>query len=294
MQRYNQIKRILVFILALNWLVALVKIIFGYFIKSVSMVADGFHSLSDGASNIIGLIGIGLASKPIDREHLYGHKKYETFATVVIAVFLFMIAFSVLSEAIRRIFNPVIPQVNIYSFIIMIITIMINIFISRYEYRKGKYLNSDILISDSYHTLADIFTSISVIVALVSVRLGFPLMDTFASILISLFITYIGLKIIRESSRILCDTAVIDNTQIEEVVKGIDEVIECHKIRTRGRADDIHMDLHVVVKPDMRMDKAHQISYEIEDRIKKVFPQVTDIVVHMESIGKRKRYKKEG
>ncbi|MCM8792187.1 MAG: cation diffusion facilitator family transporter [Candidatus Omnitrophica bacterium] len=293
MQNYNLIRKILIFILGLNWLIALIKLIFGYFIKSVSMIADGFHSFSDGASNIVGLIGVSFAAKPADKEHLYGHKKYETFACVMIAVILFIIAFNVLLHAIQRLFKPLIPEVNIYSFIIMGITIIINIFVSKYEYQKGKKLNSDILISDSYHSRSDILTSILVIITLISVKLGFPLMDIFSSFLITFFIASLGLKILKESSRILCDTAIIETERIEKIVKGVNGVLGCHKIRTRGRQDDIHMDLHVLVKSDMHMDRAHCISYEIEDKIKKAFPKVTDIVVHMESPAKRKKYKKQ-
>ena len=281
-------------VLFLNWLVAGAKLILGFFIKSISMIADGFHSFSDGASNIVGLIGISMASKPADKEHLYGHKKYETFASLIIAGILFLVVFNLLREAGRRFFNPLKPLVNIYSILVMLITLVINISVSQYEYKKGKQLNSDILISDSLHTLSDILTSLSVIIALIASKIGFPLVDIFSSLLIVLFITYAGLKILKETSKVLCDTAVIETAKIEDIVRSVDEVLDCHKIRTRGRKDDIHMDLHVVVKPDMHMDKAHKISYEIEEKIKKAFPYVTDIVVHMESFIKKKNKKGVG
>jgi len=289
MEREKTIKRILILVLFLNWLVAGAKLILGFFIKSISMIADGFHSFSDGASNIVGLIGISMASKPADKEHLYGHKKYETFASLIIAGILFLVVFNLLREAGRRFFNPLKPLVNIYSILVMLITLVINISVSQYEYKKGKQLNSDILISDSLHTLSDILTSLSVIIALIASKIGFPLVDIFSSLLIVLFITYAGLKILKETSKVLCDTAVIETAKIEDIVRSVDEVLDCHKIRTRGRKDDIHMDLHVVVKPDMHMEKAHRISYEIEEKIKKAFPYVTDIVVHMESFIRKKK-----
>jgi len=291
MEREKKIKRVLILVLFLNWLVAGAKLIFGFFIKSISMVADGFHSFSDGASNIIGLIGISMASKPADKEHLYGHKKYETFASLMIAGILFLVVFNLMREAIRRFLNPLKPLVNLYAILVMLTTLVTNIFVFNYEYKKGKQLNSDILISDSFHSLSDILVSLSVIVALVASKMGFPIVDIFSSLFIVLFIAYAGFKILKESSMVLCDTAVIETAKIEEVVKSVAEVIECHKIRTRGRKDDIHMDLHVVVRPDMHMDKAHRISYEIEEKIKKAFPYVTDIVVHMESFIKKKSKK---
>lgn len=281
---YKQIKAILILILVLNWAVAFAKILYGFMTKCTSMTADGFHSLSDGTSNIIGLIGIRIASQPIDKNHPYGHKKYETFFSLGIAALLFFVCVELTQEGIRRLIHPVTPQINFASFIVMISTLAVNIFVMSYEYRKGKSLRSDILVSDSLHTRADIFTSVSVIVTLVAVELGFPLLDPLATFLIVLFIAYAALKIIRDSSRVLCDTVVMDETKIIGIVLGIKGVKTCHKIRTRGRPDDIHVDLHVQVSSDMHMDVAHKISYDIEEAIKKSIPEVTDVVVHMEPI----------
>ena len=155
--------------------------------------------------------------------------------------------------------------------------------------KKVNGSQSDILISDSLHTKADIFTSLSVIVTLIAVKLGFPLVDPIVTIVISLFIAYAALGIIRQSSRVLCDTvAIVDVKKITDIVLGIKGVKTCHKIRSRGRPDDIKMDLHVQVEPDMHIDKAHKISYAIEEAIKKNIPEVTDVVVHIEPKEKKR------
>ena len=268
--------------LILNWLVALAKVIVGYWTDTNSMFADGFHSFSDGSSNIIGLIGIWAAAKPKDEEHLYGHKKYETFASIGIAILLILVCHNILRSSIERFFNLITPDVNIYSFSIMFMTIIVNIGVARYEYRKGKSTHSDILISDSLHTGADILTSLSVIIALIAVRLGYPIVDPLGSVFIALFIGYAAFRILRESCRVLCDTVVLDIKEIKKVVKGVEGVIDCHKIRSRGRRDDIHIDLHVLLNKDMHIDKAHNISYKIESEIKKRFPGVTDVLIHLE------------
>jgi divalent metal cation (Fe/Co/Zn/Cd) transporter len=105
--------------------------------------------------------------------------------------------------------------------------------------------------------------------------------------MISLFIAWAGLGIAKASSDVLCDTApLVDVTKISSIVLGIKGVRACHKIRTRGRPDDIHVDLHVQVAPDMHMDTAHKISFTIEDEIKKNIPQITDVLVHMEPLSK--------
>jgi cation diffusion facilitator family transporter len=286
--RYTKIKRVLLVILVLNWAVALAKILFGITSRCASMTADGFHSLADGASNIIGLIGISLASQPVDADHPYGHKKYETFFSLGIAALLFIVSFNLFREGITRFFTPAVALVDGRSFSVMLITLAINFLVTRYELKKGKLLKSDILISDATHTKADILTSISVIVTLVLIKLGFPKADSVTTAIIAIFIARAGFNIIKESSRVLCDTEAIAAKKIATVVLSVQGVQNCHKIRTRGRPDDIHVDLHVQVDPQMHMDVAHKISYAIEDALKKEISEITDVVVHMEPLSKTK------
>ena len=282
-EHYSRIRYVLIIVLILNWVVAIAKILYGLFTHFQSMTADGFHSLSDGTSNIIGLIGIHFACQPVDHDHPYGHKKYETFYSQGIAVLLFVVAFNLARKGIERIYHPAVSRIDVFSFIIMLVTIAINIWVMRYEFSKGRVLKSDILTSDSMHTKADIFTSLSVIIALVVVKLGFPILDPIATIVISLFIAHAGFDILKQSSAVLCDTApILDEQRIKDIVLGVNGVKSCHKIRTRGRPDDIQIDLHVQVNSSMHMEEAHKISYEIEGAIKKGIPEVSDVVVHME------------
>jgi len=288
-EHYKRIQWVLIWVLILNWGVALAKIIYGLSSRCSSMTADGFHSLSDGASNIIGIIGIHFACQPKDKEHPYGHKKYETFFSLGIAMLLFLLAFNLAKEGIGRLYKPVTPQIGIKSFIIMAVTMIINFWVMHFEHKKGEELRSDILISDAMHTKADIFTSLSVIIALIVIKLGYPILDPIATIVITLFIAYAGFYIVKHSSAVLCDTApILNNKKIADIVLGVKGVKTCHKIRTRGRPDDIYLDLHVQVDADMHIDNAHKISYEIEAAIKKDIPEITDVVVHMEPMARHR------
>jgi cation diffusion facilitator family transporter len=284
-KHYQKIKKILVIVLILNWAVALAKIIYGLSSRCFSMTADGFHSLSDGTSNIIGIVGIHLACQPVDKDHPYGHKKYETLFSLGIAAMLFIVSFNLLKQGWQRLQHPVFFQTDLGSFAVMLITLTVNIYVMRYEYKKGMELKSDILVSDSLHTRADIFTSFSVIISLIITKLGFPLIDPIVTILISLFIGYAAFEIAKQSSDVLCDTAVfLDDQKVKDIVLKIEGVRSCHKIRSRGRIDDVYIDLHVQVKPSMHIDNAHQISYRIEEAIKSAIPGITDVVVHMEPL----------
>ncbi len=279
---FKRIRSVLIIVLILNWIVAGAKIIYGIITRSSAMSADGFHSFSDGASNLIGLVAIAVASQPRDNEHPYGHKKYETFAAIVIAILLFMISFNLIRGGVIRFFHPVAPEVTLLSFIVMIATLAINCIVYIYEKNESKVLKSDILAADVEHTRSDMLISISVIAALVAVKSGFPVIDPIVSVFIALLIAYSGLEILKRSSDVLCDRAVIPVSAIEGVVLSIEGVRGCHDIRTRGREDDINIDLHAMVDADMTIGKAHSLNHKIQDAIKKKIEGVTHISIHIE------------
>jgi cation diffusion facilitator family transporter len=162
------------------------------------------------------------------------------------------------------------------------VTLAINLFVMIYETRMGRALKSNILISDALHTRADILTSSSVIVTLIGIKLGYSILDPIASLIISAFIGYAAVDILKESTRVLSDGVAIQIEEIKKLVLSIKGVKECHQIRSRGRPDDIHIDLHVLVDPEMHIHRAHHLSYAIENKIKRNFRGVTDVVVHME------------
>jgi cation diffusion facilitator family transporter len=286
-ERYLKIRWVLIYVLFLNWGVASAKLFYGWLTLSASMTADGFHSFSDGSSNIIGLIGIWIASRPIDETHPYGHKKYETLTSIGISILLFLVCFNVVREGVLRFLHPIIPQVSAGSFLIMGTTLAINILVMIYEKRMGVALKSDILISDALHTRADILTSFSVVVTLIGIKFGYPILDPIASLVIAGFIGYAAVNILKESSRVLSDGIAIPTQEIERIVLSIRGVQECHQVRSRGRGDDIHIDLHVLVDPEMDVHRAHHLSYAIENKIKRDFRGVTDVVVHIEPKEKR-------
>lgn len=291
-ERYLKIRWVLIYVLLLNWGVAAAKLLYGWLTRSASMTADGFHSFSDGSSNIIGLLGIWISSRPSDETHPYGHKKYETLTSIGISILLFLVCFNVVREGILRFLHPVVPEVYVSSFLVMGITLAINIGVMIYENRMGIALKSDILISDALHTRADILTSSSVIVSLIGIRFGYLILDPIASLVISGFIAYAAVDILKESSRVLSDGVAIPIEEIQRVVLSIRGVKECHRIRSRGRGDDIHIDLHVLVDPEVDVHRAHHLSYAIENKIKRDFHGVTDVVVHMEPLEKKEEKNK--
>jgi len=280
--RSKKVQQVLVLVLFLNLAVAFAKIIYGTLTGTLSMTADGYHSLFDGVSNIVGLVGIYISSRPPDREHPYGHQKYETFASIFIAVLLLFVGFEIFQNALNRFLVRSTPEVTALSFIIMLGTMSINYLVTRYEYGKGVSLRSQVLIADSMHTKSDIYVSLSVIASLVAIKSGFPLLDPVIALLISFLIFRAGLRIMRESSRVLLDMSRLEEEEICNLVLGVEGVLGCHKIRTRGGMGGIWIDMHVLVRSDMPLEDAHLIAHRVSKMLKAEYKDVSDVVVHLE------------
>ncbi len=280
--RFRQIRKVMVYVLFLNLAVSFAKIAYGFYTNVLSMQSDGFHSLFDGVSNIVGLIGIQIAAKPPDKEHPYGHRKFETLASIMIAVILAIVAFEIVHSAFDRFGNGNHPEVTAISFAVMLGTMLVNYSVTTYESKKGRQLNSEVLLADSAHTRSDIYVSLSVILGLIAIRLGYPIIDPAVSILIAFVILHAGAEIIFHSISILIDESQIDPEEISEVVCNVEGVIDCHNIRTRGPPGSVYVDLHVEVDPNMSTYKSHTISHIVQYRIKESFDGIEDVLVHIE------------
>lgn len=289
-EKIGQARSVLWIILALNWLVALLKLALGLFTGSMTIFADGLHSFSDGASNIIGLVALSIASHGPDEDHPYGHQKFETLASTAISVLLFLVALHIYKEAALGIFTdrPA-PEVNWLSFGLMGTTLLVNFFVVLYEKKKAKELQSELLNNDAWHTLTDIFVTISVLVALVGIRLNIPRLDALFALFIATVILVAAFRILKHSANILTDKAVLDQSFIEKVVRSVEGVKDCHEIRTRGRKDDAYVDLHVLVDNDMTVLDSHHVANLIERNIKREIPGVHDVVVHIEPVAHEHR-----
>ena len=269
-------------VLVLNLAVAAAKLVLGYATGAVSIVSDGFHSLTDSASNIIGLVGLRAARKPPDADHPYGHRKFETLAAGAIFIFLVVAVMEIGRTAIARLATPVPPAVTWVTFAVMIATLLINIAVVRYESGRGRALGSELLLADSVHTRTDVFATAGVLVSLAGVALGFPLLDPIGGVAIAILIARTSFEIARDTSSILSDRMVIDEDAIRGVVMTVPEVLGCHQIRTRGPLDHVFLDLHVWFPETMPLRQAHALSHAVKDRLMARFPQIRDAIIHIE------------
>jgi cation diffusion facilitator family transporter len=280
--RYASVTRVLRRVLVLNLLVAVAKIALGYYTGAISVLSDGFHSLTDTASNVVALVGVRIARQPPDADHPYGHRKFETMASLGILLFLLIVLVQVLWAAAERLVSGGAPTVNALSFFVMGATFLINLAVVIYERREGFRLSSEVLVADSHHTQSDLFTSATVIAALIAVKWGYPALDPIAAMIVAVFIGHACWDIFQETSRILADRIVIAADDISKVVHSVPNVIGCHHVRSRGSADHVFVDLHLWLDPNMRLDDAHRISHVVKDTIMARYPQIKDAVIHIE------------
>lgn len=272
------LSRVLVFNLA----VAAAKLILGYATGAVSVVSDGYHSIADSGSNVMGLIGLQYSRKPPDLDHPYGHRKFETLAAGGIFVFLLVAVVEIGRTALKRLASPAPPQVTWISFAVMFVTLGVNLAVVRYEASAGRRLNSELLLADAVHTRSDVFATVGVLFSLLVVWLGHPLLDPVAGVAIAVLIGHTSYEIARDMTGILADRVVIDEEQIRQAVMGVPEVLGCHHIRTRGSLDHVFLDLHVWLPADARLREAHRVSHVVKDRLMERFPQIADAIIHIE------------
>ena len=280
--RASEVSTVLYRVLALNLAVASAKIALGLTTGAVSVLSDGFHSLTDTASNLVAIIGVRVAGAPPDEDHPYGHRKFETMASVGILLFLLLVLLEVLSAAWDRFRSGGQPAINALTFIVMGATFAVNLAVVFYERRAAARLKSEVLLADAHHTLSDLLTSATVILALIGVQYGYGWLDPVAAVVVAAFIGYACWEIFRSTSGILADRIVIPEEEIRTVVSSVPDVVGCHNIRTRGTADFVFLDLHIWMDANMPLERAHSLSHVVKDRLMATFPQIKDAIIHIE------------
>ena len=281
--RYAEVFLVLTQVLVLNLIVAIAKIAFGYASGAISILSDGFHSLTDSASNIVGLVGIRAAGQPPDEDHPYGHRKYETVAAAALIVFLMLLFIEILRNAFNHLSGRTAPTtISMASFVVMLATIGVNLFVVSYETRAARRLGSEVLLADAIQTRGDVWSSLTVIVALIGVRLGWPILDPLAALVVAGFIGWAGYQIATATTPILSDRIVIAESDLERVVLSVPGVLGCHQIRTRGSSDHVFLDLHVWLPPEMHLRDAHALSHVVKDLLMARYPQIADAIIHIE------------
>jgi cation diffusion facilitator family transporter len=287
--RQSQVKKVLLITLALNLVVMALKAIVGVQIGSLSLQADALHSVTDSANNVVGLVANRLSDPTPDRDHPYGHQKFEGVAALGIAAFLLLACFEILQSAVTRLLQGGKPvEVAGPELWVILLVLGINIFVAYYERWMGQKLNSPILIADAYHTMSDIWITITVLVGLVGIWWGniekipqLQWLDTILAFPVALMVLRSGWMVLKENVPWLVDEMAIPPETISQIVMQVPGVINCHDIASRGVVGrQVFIEMHLTV--DVQdVESAHRITETIEAHLDEKFRPVR-VLIHVE------------
>jgi cation diffusion facilitator family transporter len=276
------VRKVLIITLLLNLFVMGLKAVVGYWTGSLSLIADALHSVTDSANNILGLIASRFSSPYPDREHPYGHLKFEAVGALGISAFLGIACFEILQGAIERIINGGNSvKISAPELWLLLIVLGVNIFVAFYERGVGKRVGSAILIADSQHTMSDIWVTISVIAGLIGVFLGYQWLDLVLSFPVALMVFWSGWSVLKENLPWLVDQMAIAPEIIYEIVMEVSGVINCHDIASRGVVGrQMFIEMHLIVEAT-EVERAHEITEAVEAKLEERFSPVR-ILIHVE------------
>ena len=269
-----------------NILLSVMKLIAGFIAHSNAMISDAIHSASDVFSTFVVIIGIKLASKKADKEHPYGHERLECVAAIVLSMVLFITGFGIGAAALKNITsgdynNIVVP--GILALVAAIVSIVSKEAMYWYTRYNAKRIDSSALMADAWHHRSDAFSSIGALIGIAGARLGFPIMDSIASLIIFVFIIKAAYDIFKDAIDKMVDRACDDDTvnQIRECVMKHEDVLGIDMLQTRIFGNKIYVDLEISTDGSYTLSKAHTIAESVHDDIEKSFPKVKHIMVHV-------------
>ncbi|MBP7689462.1 MAG: cation-efflux pump [Thermoflexales bacterium] len=276
------VRRVLIGIMLLNLIVTAIKFFVGALTGSIAVLADAFNALVDSSSNVIGLLGMRAAAEPPDADHPYGRRKYETIATLAIAGLMLLAGWEVLQDVFERLGGGQPPVVTTEALALILLTLPLNTFIVWFESKRARQLGSDVLMADATSTRVNIFVSLAALAGLIGSPIGLPWLDIVVALGIVVYVFRSAYGILRETSEVLTDSAMVDPHVVEDIARKVPGVWFATKVRSRGREDDVHLDLHIKVDPAMATEQAHAIASEVERQLQERVPGLVDAVVHIE------------
>ncbi len=280
--RNTKIQRVLLGLLVANLAVVGARFVIGLRTGSLGVLGDAVHSSVDAMNNVLGLTVMWFAAREPDEDHPYGHEKFETLGALAIVVFLSITGFELMKGAINRLgAGPAPLQISALEFAVLLGTLVVNTVVTVYETRRGRELNSDILLADSAHTRADVFITIGVLVGVLATQAGFWWVDSIVALLVAGVIVILAYSIVARSLPVLVDQPVAPAAEIQRVAESVDGVVTAYHIRSRGASDRRFAELTIAVKGDATVESSHHLADVVEMRLRKQL-EFQEVVVHIE------------
>lgn len=282
----NVANRVSLFTIIGNVVLSVIKLLAGIIAHSSAMISDAVHSASDVFSTFVVIIGIKLASKKPDKEHPYGHERMECVAAIVLAMVLFITGLGIGLEAVKNIIHGNYGDLQVpgvLALIAAIVSIVSKEAMYWYTRHYAKKIDSSALMADAWHHRSDAFSSIGALIGIGASRLGYPVMDSIASLVIFVFIVKAAFDIFKDAIDKMVDHSCdeeIEN-QIYECVMKNENVMGIDLLQTRVFGNKIYVDVEIQADASYTLQKAHDIAEAVHDDIEESFPKVKHIMVHV-------------
>ena len=274
-----------------NVILSVVKFLAGIIAHSNAMISDAVHSASDVFSTIVVMIGIKLASKEADKEHPYGHERLECVAAIVLAMVLIITGLGIGAEALKNIVQGNYSDLQvpgILALIAAIVSIVSKEGMYWYTRYYAKKIDSSALMADAWHHRSDAFSSIGALVGIGGARVGFPVMDSIASLVIFVFIVKAAYDIFKDAMDKMLDHSCDEETekQIYDCVMKNEHVRGIDLLQTRIFGNKIYVDVEIQLYASYTLEEAHNIAETVHKDIEDSFPKVKHIMVHVNPVNK--------
>lgn len=278
-ERDRAVLRVILIEGAANLLVLVAKLVVGLSTGSMALLADALHSLTDVANNVVAWGVIRLSAKPADREHPYGHRKFENLAVFVLGSLLVVLAFELAFRAISR--EPSTIATEGWALALMLAVLLVNISLSWWQRRWAKRLQSDILLADASHTFSDVLITSGVIIGWQLSALGYFWVDQVATIVVALMVLYLAYSLFRRAVPVLVDQIAVEPEPLIQSVEKLSGVQQVTQVRSRWIGANRAVDMVIQVAPNLSTEQSHAISEQVEQLLEQQF-QVSDISIHVE------------
>jgi cation diffusion facilitator family transporter len=262
------------------------KVITGLLFHSQALIVDGIHSFSDVASDLVVIGVMRLSRQEPDEEHPYGHQRIETLGTMILGSLLIAVGAALAWDNTLRLLNPAAANLPEWPILVAaMISVLSKEWIYRYTRRVGLAIRSDLIVANAWHSRTDAFSSVVVLVSTGGAMMGYLWLDILAAIAISVLIIYIGWKFAWDSVKELVDTGLSpeDTKTLRDAALGIEGVRDAHELRSRRMGQDILLDVHLVVRPEISVSEGHQIGMQVASAMRGNMDNILDINFHVDA-----------
>lgn len=284
MPRTRGIQRTLGIILVLNAVVVAVKVVVALRTRNLTVLGAALESFLDALNNVLAIVVVALAARGPDDDHPYGHDKFETMGALAIVGFLSISCFELIRSAVARLATGAPPHAATTAELALLAsTAIVNVIVVAYERRKGRELNSPLLLADASHTAGDLFVTVLAVASLVTVRLGLTIVDPILTIVVAFLIAWSGWQILRVTVPVLVDERGADADRIHAAASAVSGVTGTRTVRSRTNSSGlVFAEVTITVDGQSTVAHSHEIADRVEAAVRAALGGTADVVVHIE------------